>query len=443
MPADPVVLDLTRLLTRLRHASPTGIDRVDLAYARHCLGQKGERLGLVSTALGPRLLERAEAAALVDSVVAGWTEERAAEDDPVYRGLAASLGAAGAAAPGPAAPARRPDGRSRRRAEARIWLRVMRAPGVERVPRGALYLHTSHLRLDKPARFDWLYDRPDVRPVFFIHDLIPIEYPEYGRPGEAERHAVRMETVARHAAAVVVNSADVGRRFGAHLAARGRPLPPVTVGPLGIEPAFADRTGPGLRPAGPTFVVCGTIEPRKNLIALLALWRELAARGSQAGPTPRLVVVGRRGWESENVVDLLDRCPAVRRHVTEVAGLSTAGLVGLLRGATALLMPSFAEGYGLPVLEAAAAGLPVVASDIPVHREIAAGFAEFLHPLDGLGWMGMVTALAEPGSPLRAAMLRRLEGVRAPTWDDHFARVEPMLEALPGRGGRGPRSPGP
>lgn len=422
----PVALDLTRLVTRLRHASPTGIDRVDLAYARHLLAQGGERFGVVSTRLGPKVLDRPQMAGLVESAVSAWTEEVAAEDDPVFSGLCARLGL-----PSPAPGTRRvaPDGaRRRREREVRAWIAALRAPGPGRLPPGTLYLHTSHLRLDRPERFDWLYDRTDVKPVFFIHDLIPIEYPEYGRPGEAERHRVRMETVARHARAVVVNSADVGRRFSGFLAGLGRQAPPITVGPLGIEQAF--EGAPTAAPARPLFLVCGTIEPRKNLIALLTAWRELAARHGDA--TPRLVVVGRRGWESENVVDLLERCPAVRAHVTEVSGLSTAGLVRLMGQATALLMPSFAEGYGLPVLEAAAAGLPVVASDIPVHREIAGSFAEILNPLDGLGWMRVIEELAAPGSSLRAAMAGRLAGYRAPTWEDHFARVDPALAAVAG-----------
>ena len=64
----PIALDLTRLVTRLRHASPSGIDRVDLAYARHVLAQDGDRFGLVSTAFGPRVLGRAEARAIVEAV---------------------------------------------------------------------------------------------------------------------------------------------------------------------------------------------------------------------------------------------------------------------------------------------------------------------------------------------------------------------------------------
>ncbi|MEH3120054.1 MAG: glycosyltransferase family 1 protein [Methylorubrum populi] len=438
MPAS-LAIDLTRLITRLRHASPTGIDRVDLAYARHVLagGGQGTRFGLVSTALGPRVLDRETARGLVEAVAAGWVEDAAAEADPVYRTLAASLAATPApslaACPLPAetAPRRRGEGSlRRRRLQAETMLRVLRRGGAEHLPAGTVYLHTSHLRLDLPGRFDWLYTRRDVRPVFFVHDLIPISHPEYGRPGEAGRHALRMETVARHAAHVLVNSGDVGARFTHYARQRGLGTKPVSVAPLGVETVFSDHAGeapPGL--ARPTFLVCGTIEPRKNHLLLLNLWRDLAARMGAA--TPRLVLVGRRGWEIENVADMLDRCAAIRPHVTEVAGLSTHGLARLMRGATALLMPSFIEGYGLPVVEAAASGLPVVASDIPVHREIGAGFAHLLDPLDGPGWTRAVRALSEPDSPLRRDLRGRLDGYLPPSWAAHFERVDAALAELP------------
>ena len=112
--------------------------------------------------------------------------------------------------------------------------------------------------------------------------------------------------------------------------------------------------------------------------------------------------------------------------MVEAAGLSTAGLVELVAGARGLLMPSFAEGYGIPIVEALSLGTPVVASDIPVHREIAGGHAAFLHPLDGPGWRDAIRRLARTGEP----EADRPGPYGPPTWDAHFGVVERMLAAL-------------
>lgn len=423
MSSRPIAFDLTRLITRLRHASPTGIDRVDLAYARHVLAGGGPRYGVVTSAVGPRVIDREQASAIVEAVAAGWVEDVRPEDDPVYLRL---IGANGERRAG-AGSARRSAMR-RRQIQAGTSLRILRGSSIDALPPGTIYLHSSHLRLDLPGRFDWLYERQDIKPVFFVHDLIPISHPEYGRPGEAARHEQRMKSIARHAAAVIVNSADVGARFAAYLAAKGFAPRPITVAPLGVEPIFSARDGDAPAFEQPTFLICGTIESRKNHLLLLQVWRDLAARHGAA--TPRLVIVGRRGWEVENVIDLLDRCPTIAPHVTEVTGLSTPGLARLMRGATALLMPSFIEGYGLPVVEAAASGLPVVASDIPVHREIGGHYAQFLDPLDGPGWRRAIEDLSAPNSGPRESLAARLDGFAPPNWPDHLVKLDTVLATL-------------
>src|SRR5581483_8051415 len=128
----------------------------------------------------------------------------------------------------------------------------------------------------------------------------------------------------------------------------------------------------------PYFVCVGTIEPRKNHLLLLNVWRRLAERLGAAAP--RLVLVGQRGWENEQVIDMIERSPAVRGLVEERNDLSDAAMAKLLAGA---LAPSFGEGYGLPLVEALALGVPALASDIPAFREVAGGVAELLDPLDG------------------------------------------------------------
>ncbi len=417
----PILVDTTRLLTRLKHPSPSGIDRVDLAYARQFLNGEPDRLAIGIGYFGPRILPDPLRRKLIRTVAERWGEDLPAGQDPVLaeirrrlRGDGASAGAARSGSAG------RLPRFKHEAADQILKLSGFRWRRAEDAPRGAIYLHTSHLRLDRPEHFAWLEKRPDIRAVFFVHDLIPIEFPEYVVPGEDERHRVRMTTVARHAAAVLVNSADVGERFARHCRQTGLPTPPVTVAPLAVEPVFLDTPR---RPAAgrPYFVICSTIEARKNHLLLLQVWRELAGR---LGPeTPALVIVGRRGWESEAAIDLLDRSPALRGHVFEASGLSTGGLAELVAGARALLMPSFAEGYGIPIVEALTVGTPVLASDIPVHREVAGQRARFIDPLDGPAWLDAIENLSRTEA-------KTVEGYAPPTWGVHFAAVNHLLREL-------------
>ena len=117
-------------------------------------------------------------------------------------------------------------------------------------------------------------------------------------------------------------------------------------------------------------------------------------------------------------------------HVVEASGLSTPGLKALIDGACALLAPSFAEGYGLPIPEALAAGVPAIASDIPAFHESGAGAALALSPLDGEGWLEAVRAFAREGSPERAAAKARADAFRAPDWEAYFAGIEDFVDGL-------------
>jgi glycosyltransferase involved in cell wall biosynthesis len=171
--------------------------------------------------------------------------------------------------------------------------------------------------------------------------------------------------------------------------------------------------------------VLGTIEPRKNHLLLLHVWRQLVEElGASA---PHLVIVGQRGWECEQVVDLLDRCVALEEHVTELKRCTDGELATWLGHAQALLFPSFIEGYGIPLVEALACGLPVIASDLPVFREIAGGIPDYLDPLDGPAWRRAIIDYAYSENPRRAEQMRRLSGFTPPAWGGHFAVVEALL----------------
>jgi glycosyltransferase involved in cell wall biosynthesis len=119
-------------------------------------------------------------------------------------------------------------------------------------------------------------------------------------------------------------------------------------------------------------LMVGTIEPRKNHIGAL---RALSIPGVDLP----LVIVGRRGWEWEPVVETISRLHlGSRAH--EVGFLPDHLLPSVYASASVVLYPSWYEGFGLPVLEGLASGAPVVASDLPVFREIGDGHIEFVDP---------------------------------------------------------------
>ena len=377
---DPILLDVSRLVWR-RWAGrlPTGIDRACLAYLDHF----APRARAVLQWRGRiRVLSRKQSARLFDLIDRGGPDFR--------RGFAAMM----------------PALLSARSAEATA---------------GRLYLNIGHTGLDHPALPRWIAAR-GLRAVFLIHDLIPITHPEFCRAGEARRHERRIRHALGTASGIIVNSAATLDELDHYAAQHGLPRPPMVpawisgpILPPAVQPARLDQ---------PWFVTVGTIEGRKNHALLLQAWQRLARIMGPA--TTLLVIVGQRGWEAELAQAMIDRDPAIHAHVMEHGSADDAELAGLIAGARALLMPSFAEGFGLPVIEALQLGTPVIASDLPVFREIAGPIPTFIDPTDGPGWLATIHGFCTD-SPERARQAAALAGYRAPNWRDHFAQVETWL----------------
>ena len=423
-----IVYDVTRLTSRFLNATPNGIDRVDMTLASHFLRDRdGEASGAVFVpGLGHFALARSGAIELLDWLDGHFGERDAPAPDPILGEIIAWL--SGGVKANRTTPLRLQSARGAIVAAPFGWAirhAALLANDARRtLSRGAVYLNVSQYPLARQGALDWLAARRDIKPVFYIHDMLPIETPEYFRPREFIRHHTRLRQVARFAAGVVVSTGAVKQALLEHLDRSGRGDLPILVAPPPVSPLFrADGQADDALGATPYCLQCGTLEPRKNHLLTLHVWRELVARHGRAAP--KLVIVGARGWENENVVDLLERCPALRAHVLEVSGLSTPSLVSLMRGARALLMPSFAEGYGLPVAEALALGVPVIASDIPVFREVAGSAFIALSPIDGEGWLRAVEAMTE--GPAAADPATRSGPADS---KDYFRALEAFVGAL-------------
>ncbi len=385
-----IVLDLSRLLWRARFATPSGIDRVERAYAGYFLGQTKRKVRFVARMgpMGAREIPAESLGLFLQGLDALW----AGPAEVGERALIARLVAAS------------------RRFRAR-------APRLAIIP--------SHQNWHRRSWLEELRGR-DGKLVLFLHDTIPADYPEYARSGGAERHEQRLRNGLGVADGFIVNSAATLQSLGRYVLP-GQPQPLAVIAPIGLDALPPPAAAPAL-PDRPYFVCVGTIEPRKNHLLLLHLWRQLGE--TMAERAPALVIIGRRGWENENIIDLLDRSRALKGLVHEFNALGDAQLSAYVRGARALLMPSFAEGFGMPVSEALAAGTPVIAADLPVFRETAGDVPLYLDPLDGPGWKQAILDYSQPDSPLRAAQCGLMQAWQPPRWLDHFARMQTFLDQL-------------
>lgn len=380
-----VLIDVTRLLDRrMQGRLPTGVDRVSLEYVRHF----NER----STALV--------------RFAGQWIELSRSDSEQVFEALLS------------------PDGVFNnliRRSVAKAYAQSV----GQRFSMPRFLFNTGHSGLEK-IQYAHRLERSGLKPLFFVHDLIPVTHPEYCRVGESEKHKIRMNMVLGSGHGVIANSAATLKELTDYANANGLPMPPAVVALLAPPqwPAPVD-----VAPLSkPYYIMLGTIEPRKNHWLLLQLWRQLIERLGEAAP--RLVIVGQRGWECENVADLLERCEVLKDFVFEYPACSDAELATLLHHAQALLFPSFAEGFGMPLVEALALGVPVIASDLPAFREIAGDIPEYVDPLDGARWRELIIEYAQAESPIRLSQCQRITKFVVPTWKQHFELVEELMERL-------------
>jgi glycosyltransferase involved in cell wall biosynthesis len=249
--------------------------------------------------------------------------------------------------------------------------------------------------------------RPTVPTVVTVHDLIPLLLPAYRRRADVRAYVTLVARATRRAAAVVADSAHTARDIGAHLA-----VPPgrVHVVPLGVD--RPDLTPDQVAAARRRYrlpdrygLYLGGFDERKNLATLLYAWRavyaatgvplvvagRLPATGDALSPHPRDLARG---------VDLAD-------EAWQVCGpLAEADKAAVYAGATVFAFPSRYEGFGLPPLEAMAAGCPVVVADATSLPEVVGDAGVLVPPDDSAAWSGRLAQVIEDtrlAAGLRAA----------------------------------------
>ncbi|MBU9256702.1 glycosyltransferase [Burkholderia multivorans] len=223
-----------------------------------------------------------------------------------------------------------------------------------------------------------------VQVKFVVYDLLCIFLPQYFGPGVAENFSKWLDVVAESDGAFCISEAvasDLARWMAQHAPERASRFE-IDWFHLGadIQNSIASRGLPSdaagflakLEKA-PSFLMVGTLEPRKGHAQVLEAFEQLWRQGRDIN----LVLVGKQGWLIGDLVSGIKGHPEFGRRLFWLEGISDEYLEKIYAACSCLIAGSYGEGFGLPLIEAAQYGIPIIARDIPVFREVAGNHAYY------------------------------------------------------------------
>lgn len=275
-----------------------------------------------------------------------------------------------------------------------------------------LGLDLAHETLTHQAAFLQSMRSEGVQVWVVVYDLLPVQMPQAFTPSVDEWHRLWLKTLAELDGALCISqavAADLAQWLQVHGPQRRRPLR-VDWFHLGADlansvpstgkPADAEEVLCRLRER-PSFLCVGTIEPRKGIASVLDAMDVLWQQGADAN----LVLVGKAGWRVEPLLDRIRTHPQRGHRLFWLEGISDEYLEAVYAASTVLVAASEGEGFGLPLIEAAQHGLPLIARDIPVFREVAGTHAYFFEDASAAGlaeslqtWLALHARGAHPRS---------------------------------------------
>jgi glycosyltransferase involved in cell wall biosynthesis len=257
---------------------------------------------------------------------------------------------------------------------------------------------------------------------FVVYDLLPMLRPDVFPFGTEQYFGDFLRTVHAVSDGVICISRAVADELAGWYEGQGlRRRLPLQLGWFHLG-ADIDASAPstGMPPdahvvldalaARPSFLMVGTVEPRKGQAQALAAFEQLWERGVDVN----LVIVGKEGWMVEQLAARMAQHPEKGRRMFWLAGISDEMLLKLYAGSSALLAASEGEGFGLPLIEAAQHGIPIVARSLPVFQEVA---GEHAYYFDGLAPADLARAIEDWLALHRAGKAPVSTGMPWLTWD--------------------------
>lgn len=294
----------------------------------------------------------------------------------------------------------------------------------------ATYINCSYLTIPNGALHVEQISKLKIPTFYIIYDLIPVEFPEYmWNTVTTTNHLKILENIVLNGARLIAISNFVKNQVEDVLGSMNLKHFPIQVVECGISKGFIDKKVNinSYFPENKLTIFC-TIEPRKNHILLLNIWRHLINCDFKA--IPKLSIIGRRGWNNEDVFRFIDQSPALKGYVTEFNNMNDSDMISEIITSKATVFPSFSEGWGLPIVESLSLGVPVICSDIQVHRECSQGLAEFINPLDGIGWINKISEIGNSSREQDLARKKRTSAFKPIKWSDSSLKLANVIRSL-------------
>ncbi len=265
-----------------------------------------------------------------------------------------------------------------------------------------------------------------------VYDIIPLSHPGFFPPAIAKRFNRWFGQAVQYVDFFAAISKTVQDEVQAYLKQnypRYQGSCRVGVFPLGcvldnISSKKPDAGRPKAALEGENiFLTVGTIESRKNhrylLDAFDLVW--------QQRPDVKLCIIGKIGWLNEQIINRIKKHPLFKKNLFMFNNVSDAELDYYYRHSKALICPSFVEGFGLPIVEALNYGLPVLASDIPVHREVGKDFCAYFNLDDPACLAKMIIDIEKTG---KMPQVRSSKEYKPVTWEDSCRELFIQIQSL-------------
>jgi glycosyltransferase involved in cell wall biosynthesis len=298
-----------------------------------------------------------------------------------------------------------------------LWTQIRLAAEMLRTPPDVLFVPAHVLPLLHPPSS-----------LVTVHDLGYLHFPLAHRRMDRQYLDLSTRWNVRAAARVIVDSCatrdDLILAYGVNRDKIHVVYPALRAGafrPVG-EPAELDRVKERYRLGNDYLIAVGTLHPRKNYVRLLEAFQALPA-------LYQLVIVGKRGWLFQEILATIERLDLGAR-VRLVDYVLAADLPALYSGARLCVFPSLYEGFGFPVLEAQACGVPVVCSNVSSLPEVAGAGAQLFDPLDTMAMVAALSSVLNDSARRRELVQQGLLNLERFSWQRSAERVLSSIREL-------------